>query len=116
MSHRTLSFVLGLLLASGVYATMPPNEINLQASVGNVSFGHQEHVNNLGAKCTVCHHTHKGTGPVQSCHTCHQKTAMGTIPSSQDAFHKNCQECHTGEANADPKEPMGQCKFCHQMK
>ncbi len=117
MNLKSLSFMLGLLLALTVYAApMPPNKVYLQTSVGKVTLGHQKHVQNLAGDCKTCHHMHKGTGPVQTCHTCHQKKAMGTIPSAQDAFHKNCQKCHTGEEGADPKDPMGKCKFCHKMK
>ena len=46
---------------------------------------------------------------------CHQKQAMGSIPAAQKAFHAACQKCHTGKEKADPKDPMGQCKFCHKM-
>ena len=116
MYHKCLSLVLGLLLAVGANAAnVPPDVIELKASVGPVSFAHKEHLARVGGQCNTCHHMHKGSGPVQSCHTCHQQKPMGPIPESQKAFHTTCQKCHTGKEKADPKDPMGQCKFCHKM-
>ena len=116
MHHKYLSLALGLLLAVGANAgTAPPDVVELKASVGAVTFAHQGHLARTGGQCNMCHHMYKGKGPVQACHMCHQKQAMGSIPASQQAFHKKCQTCHTGKEKADPKDPMGQCKFCHKM-
>ena len=116
MPYKYLSLVLSLLLAMVANAgTAPPDVVELKASVGPVSFAHNEHLARTGGQCNLCHHMHKGKGPVQACHMCHQKKPMGSIPDSQKAFHTTCQKCHTGKEKADPKDPMGQCKYCHKM-
>jgi hypothetical protein len=75
----------------------PPQEITIR-------FNHQRHVKELGMSCTTCH---------EKARTSHD-SADSLLPKGT-----RCDGCHGSDhrdllrVRPDPKEPLGQCAFCH---
>lgn len=78
-----------------------PDSVTLDNSFGKVTFSHKGHT--AQGECKVCHHM--GT-PDQKCEVCHTKDAK---LNAQNAFHKNCIDCHKEKASG----PTG-CMDCHK--
>lgn len=88
---------------------------------GPVIFSHLKHNEEYGASCVECHHVYKDGknqwkegGDVDKCIICHDPVdeKEGVI-KLQNAFHKNCKDCHS-EANKEGKEaPSTKCNECH---
>ncbi len=118
----------------------PPDTVTFPSHVGEVTFPHAMHVEDLGIDCTDCHHPvtapkldtphpktfescsvrcdtchgRKDTEPADHrCTTCHTKTvdaAHDAIPSVKVALHETCFTCH--EVGTGP-DASGSCANCH---
>lgn len=107
-------------------ATEPPKgEIVLKSPFKTkkppVTFNHEKHVAD-GIACTECHHVyengenvwHKGD-VVQPCCICHKEKTEGKVLSLQNAFHKNCRDCHKDlEKEGKTTGPYKKCTDCHK--
>ena len=91
---------------------------------GPVNFDHRKHSADFGAKCTDCHHVYKNGknvwkegDPVQKCSACHNpEKKQGNADKLQNAFHKNCKDCHKEVDKAGKKAPYRKCNDCHEKK
>jgi len=70
-------------------------------AMGNATLSHQKH--STLTDCKTCHHTGMDQPKCSSCHTKDSKV------TAQDAFHKNCIDCHKEKQ----KGPTG-CMDCHK--
>lgn len=129
-----LFLTVGVLNAVGAAekAQQVPKEIKIENEgyaadkKGPVILSHEKHVKEYGAKCTDCHHVYKDGknvwkegDPVKKCNACHDpEKKQGDIDKLQNAFHKNCKDCHKEAAKKDPntKAPFKKCNDCHQKK
>ena len=118
----------------------PPKTVTFPSHVGEVTFPHAMHVDDLGIDCTDCHHPvtaprlttpHPGyfrqcPVPCTTCHgaaeerpgdhrcaTCHTGTvdaAHDAIPSAKVALHRTCSACHDIGTGPDASN---NCETCH---
>ncbi len=117
----------------------PPKVVTFPARVGQVTFPHAMHVDDLGIDCTDCHHPvtaptldtphpryfkacripcatcHHADGTARSSHrctTCHGEPGprSSRMLSAKVALHRMCGNCHEiGTA----KDASASCSFCH---
>jgi len=121
-----LFLAVGVLVAADV-----PDQILIQNKgykrilKGPVLFQHKKHNVDYKLACTDCHHKYengknvwKEGDPVKPCIDCHNPLKkQGKIPKLQNAFHKNCKNCHKKLAKAGKKAgPYKKCNQCHQKK
>lgn len=129
-----LAFMAGFMLMVGVYATATdvPDDIMIQNEgyktnkKGPVPLSHKKHSVDYKIACTECHHEYEDGKnvweegkPVQKCAACHDPMAKkGNTDKLQNAYHKNCKNCHKELAAADPeiKVPYKKCNECHEKK
>jgi hypothetical protein len=129
-----IAFMAGLMSMAGIYATANdvPDNIMIQNEgyktnkKGPVPLSHKKHSVDYKVACTECHHDYqdgknvwKEGQPVKKCVDCHDPLAKkGNTDKLQNAFHKNCKNCHKELAKADPgKEvPYKKCNDCHEKK
>ena len=138
MKRRTLflaiAFIGVFMLIAGVYATATdvPDDFKIQNEgyktdkKGPVHLSHKKHSADYKIACTECHHDYKDGKnvwqegqPVEKCVACHDpKAKKGNAGKLQNAFHKNCKNCHKELVAADPnkKVPYKKCKDCHEKK
>ncbi len=132
-------FTLFLVLVTGLIfvtvgvltATDVPDCISIQNTgykadkKGPVKFSHKKHHDAYGLACTECHHDYqngknvwKEGDPVKKCAQCHNpKKKQGKVMKLQNAYHKNCKNCHKKLAKAGKKTgPYKKCSGCHQKK
>ena len=91
---------------------------------GPVPLSHKKHVEEYGAKCDDCHHVFEGGknvwkegDPVQKCSECHNPLKKeGKVGKLQNAYHKNCKDCHKEAAKEGKNAPFKKCNDCHQKK
>ena len=86
---------------------------------GPVKLTHKKHAVDYKVACNDCHHVYKDGKnvwkegePVQKCSECHDpKKKQGNTMKLQNAYHKNCKNCHkdSGKATA----PHKKCNDCH---
>ena len=143
-----LALVLSGALVSGSPAVSAPNpagpgpvgEIVSPSVIGEVSFPHAFHVEELGFECSDCHHEtdatrlnmpheeyfedfwidcrtcHREAGPAaepQSCARCHHASPVSTADETLSAkvvIHRSCWECHDSGTG---EEASRGCGFCH---
>jgi len=88
-----------------------------------VMFTHLKHSVDHKLKCEECHHvykdgknTFKEGDKVQKCHDCHKSPLKneGKILSLQNAFHKNCKDCHNELQKSGNKKAPTKCAECHK--
>ncbi len=121
-------------------ATVPPESVTFPSHVGEVTFPHAMHVDDLGIDCADCHHpvtaprlttphpgyfarcsvpceTCHGAAPERpgdhacaSCHTGAVDAAHDAIPSAKVALHRACSACH--EIGTGPAASSS-CVNCH---
>jgi len=121
-------------------AAGPPDMVTIPSHVGEVTFPHAMHADDLGIDCADCHHPvtapalhtpHPETfqGCAVRCDTCHGRTASepadhrcatchparvdaahDAIPSTKVALHKTCFGCH--EVGTGP-DASASCVNCH---
>ena len=128
-----LVFLAGMLfLAVGALtAADMPDEINISNEgykkdiKGPVKFHHKKHVEDYKVACTDCHHDYqngknvwKEGDPVKKCSECHNPLKkQGDVDKLQNAFHKNCKDCHKEAEKAGKKNaPFKKCNDCHEKK
>lgn len=89
---------------------------------GPVKFSHMKHNKEYNVSCIQCHHVYKNGGniwkegdPVEKCIACHDPVEeRDKAMKLQNAFHKNCKDCHN-EATKEGKEaPSTKCAGCHE--
>jgi hypothetical protein len=130
----TIAFILSLMLMAGVYATVVDvpetekieNEGYKRDKKGPVILHHKKHSAEYKVACTECHHDYedgknvwKEGDPVKKCAECHDPLAKkGNADKLQNAYHKNCKNCHKELAKTEPnkKLPYKKCTDCHQKK
>ena len=85
-----------------------------------VELHHKKHSEDYKAACTDCHHEYKDGknvwkegDPVKKCSACHDPEEKGEATKLQNAFHRNCKDCHK-ELNDDAKAPYRKCTGCHK--
>ena len=108
----------GVLIAADVPEKITIDEA--QNKKGPVAFDHQKHVKEFGATCTDCHHSYKDGknvwkegDKVEKCSACHDlKEKKDGAMKLQNAFHKNCKNCHKEKG----KGPFKKCNDCHAKK
>lgn len=91
---------------------------------GPVSFSHLKHAGEYEVSCTECHHEYKDgkniwtqNDPVKKCGECHDpEEKKDGVMKLQNAFHKNCRDCHKQMAEESTSEiaPYKKCTDCHQ--
>ena len=117
----------GVLTAADV-----PDEVTIQNEgykadkKGPVKLSHKKHSADYKIACTDCHHEFKDGkqvwkegDPVQKCNVCHnpEKGEKGDPLKLQNAYHKNCKDCHKGlEKEGKPTGPFKKCNDCHEKK
>jgi len=88
---------------------------------GPVKFSHLKHSKEYKVSCAQCHHLYKeGENQwkegdhVDKCIVCHNSSEeKDKAIKLQNAFHKNCRDCHS-EANKEGKTaPSAKCSDCH---
>lgn len=118
-----------LFVAVGVLiAADPPDDITIQNTYkddkkGPVKLTHKKHSVDYKVACTDCHHVYKDGknvykqgDAVQKCSACHDPEKQeGNAMKLQNAFHKNCKDCHKELGDAGkPTGPFKKCNDCHQ--
>lgn len=93
---------------------------------GAVKFSHGKHSKEYKAPCAECHHVYKDGknvfkegDPVDKCSKCHAfDEKKGNADKLQNAYHKNCKNCHKEfvEKNPNSKAPFQKCNDCHEGK
>jgi len=128
-----LALFVGLVFVSvGVLtAADVPNEIMIQNEgykkdkKGPVKFSHKKHHEEYKLACTDCHHHYEGGKNVwkegdlvKKCSSCHNpKKKEGKVMKLQNAYHRNCKNCHKALGKAGKKTgPFKKCNQCHQKK
>jgi len=136
MKRRTLNLILvalfgvvfvtvGVLTAADVPdEVIIKNEGYKSDKKGPVKLTHKKHAVDYKIACNECHHEYKDGknvwkegDPVKKCSTCHDPNKkQGDVMKLQNAFHKNCKDCHK-EASKEGKEaPYKKCNDCHDKK
>ena len=122
---------LGIIFAAtALMAADPPASVDLfyedifgagKMKKGKVVFSHEKHGKDYAVTCAECHHVYeagkniwKEGDEVKKCKDCHvledTKTADGAkVMKLQNAFHKNCKDCHKDK----DKGPYKKCEECH---
>ena len=123
-----LFVTVGILTAADVpEEVVIENEGYAKDKKGPVKLSHNKHVTDYKAVCTECHHEYNDKGenqwkegkPVKKCSACHDlKEKKGKVMKLQNAFHRNCKDCHKAylKDHADSKAPYKKCTQCHQKK
>lgn len=108
-----------LFAISFVYAQLQ-DVYNLKIEGGKfppVKFTHAKHSTDYKIDCKVCHH--KEADPkakAQKCTDCHNPAeAKDNVPKAEDAYHKNCIDCHKKEVEAGKSAPT-KCHECHKKE
>jgi hypothetical protein len=93
---------------------------------GPVKLSHKKHSVDYQVACTDCHHEYKDGknvwkegAPVKKCSECHNPLKKdGKIKKLQNAYHRNCKNCHKEVIAKDSKKkaPFKKCTECHQKK
>lgn len=86
-----------------------------------VLLNHKAHSEDYKVACTECHHLYedgnnawKDSDPVQKCSECHDPNKkQGKQYKLQNAFHKNCKNCHKEIDPSSKKAPSKKCNDCH---
>lgn len=142
-----LALTSGLVLGQGTAedpcaSLQAPEAITFSSSIGEVSFPHLFHVEDLELECQECHHEVLAKGLsiphpeyledfwldcttchqerdtpacAQSCSNCHHPspvTIADETLSSKVVIHERCWECHGITTGA---EASGACGSCHQV-
>jgi hypothetical protein len=133
MLTLSLCFLTGFMfIAVGVLtAADVPDEVKIENpgyksdKKGAVLLSHKKHQVDYKVACIECHHDYKDGknvwkegDPVKKCIECHDTNKkQGKIDKSQNAFHKNCKDCHKEQTKAGKKNaPYKKCNDCHQKK
>ena len=118
----------GILVAADVPV---PNQVLIENKgyakdkKGPVKFDHKKHSADYKIACTECHHVikdgknvFKEGDKVQKCSACHNpEKKEGKVMKLQNAFHKNCKDCHKDlEKAGKPTGPFKKCNDCHEKK
>jgi hypothetical protein len=123
-----LFLTVGLLIAADVPDVIMIDSQGYARDIkGPVKLSHKKHVEEYKAVCTECHHefnekgenTWKEGAPVKKCGACHDpKAKQGKVMKLQNAFHRNCKNCHKSyvKDHADSKAPYRKCNDCHEKK
>jgi len=122
-----LFLTVGALTAADV-----PDEVTIENKgykkdkKGPVKLSHKKHSVDYKVACTDCHHeykdgknTWKEGEPVKKCSECHNPLKKdGKIKKLQNAYHRNCKNCHKEviAKDASKKAPFKKCTECHQKK
>jgi hypothetical protein len=136
MKNKLLTLVLVALtgcifLAVGALtAADVPDEVSIsndgykKDKKGPVKLSHKKHHADYKVACTDCHHDYqkgknvwKEGDPVKKCGDCHNpKKKQGKVPKLQNAYHKNCKNCHKDlvKAGKSKKAPYKKCNDCHE--
>ncbi len=121
----------GILTSQGTETQTVPDEVIIENSYekdkkGPVTLTHKKHteykVKDKLIACAECHHVYedgknvwKEGVHVDKCSHCHKENAEKGEPMKlQNAFHKNCKDCHK-ELGTD-KAPFKKCNDCHAKK
>lgn len=137
-----------LLLAAGAAAAppvdlSPDGRIVYHSAVGEVTFPHSLHAEELGFECTECHHETAAAGlntphdeyfedfwikcavchrdseaqvSPQSCRECHHASPTSTADETLSAkvvIHRSCWSCHDSGTG---QEASRNCGFCHAAR
>ena len=79
-----------------------------------MTFNHKKHAETLKIDCLKCHHTwKKGETSGKLCVECHKDKAEGKTLAAKDAFHKDCQGCHSDLKKASKPTGPTVCTQCH---
>ncbi len=114
-------FGAGLLMAADSPENVTIHEEKFgEYKKGPVEFTHGKHAKEHGVACAQCHHKYDGGqnvwkegDPVEKCSACHDvKEKKGNVDKLQNAFHKNCKDCHKELG----KGPHKKCNECHSEK
>jgi len=91
---------------------------------GPVKLSHKKHSTDYKVACAECHHDYKDGKnvwkegqPVKKCSECHDAEAKkGNTDKLQNAYHKNCKNCHKELVDKGKEAPFKKCNDCHQGK
>jgi len=122
-----LFFTVGALIAADV-----PDEVTIENKgykkdkKGPIKLSHKKHSEEYKVACTDCHHDYndgknvwKEGAPVKKCSECHNPLKKdGKIKKLQNAYHRNCKNCHKAyiKEHPDANAPYKKCTKCHQKK
>jgi hypothetical protein len=135
-----------LLLAAGAAAPVdlsPDGEIVYTSAIGEVTFPHALHAEELGFDCSECHHETAAAGLATphdeyfedlwvECAKCHREAAAAAMPqscgechhdsptstadetlSAKVVIHRSCWACHDSGTGAEASQS---CNFCHAAR
>jgi len=122
-----LFFTVGALIAADVEDEVKIENKGYQKDKkGHVKLSHKKHSVDYKVACTDCHHEYKDGKnvwkegePVKKCSECHNPLKKdGKIKKLQNAYHRNCKNCHKAyiKDHPDSKAPFKKCTKCHQKK
>lgn len=110
MKRRMKGKVLALLVmvallvpAAALLAHHGPEEVVFSTRMGDVTFTHAAHQDELKIECATCHHAGLETPKCRACHG-----VQSDAPKSKDAFHTLCRSCH------EDKGGPTVCSDCHK--
>ena len=116
----------GILIAADVPDDfMIQNEGYKKDKKGPVPLSHKKHSVDYKVACTDCHHeydkdknnTWKEGLPVKKCSECHNpKVKKEGVMKLQNAYHRNCKNCHKKIDPESKKAPSKKCAGCHAKK
>ena len=122
-----LFLTVGALIAADV-----PDEFNIENEgyqkdkKGPVKLHHKKHHDDYKVACTECHHDYKDVKNVwkesdkaEKCSKCHNPLKKeGKVMKLQNAYHRNCKNCHKAYIKDNPKSeaPYKKCTKCHLKK
>ena len=121
-------FIGCLGLSGWLVAADAPDTVEIYSSAikkykkGPVNLSHKKHNTEYQVTCAECHHVYEDgkntwqeSDPVQKCQECHdakKKNKETKAAKLQNAFHKNCKDCH----KENKKGPYKKCNDCHGPK
>ena len=110
-----------------------PDEIKLKNKgykkdkKGSVKLSHKKHNVDYKIGCAECHHVYKDGknvwkegDHVDKCSKCHdpkKKNKKEKTMKLQNAYHRNCKNCHKDLAKKEkPTGPFKKCNKCHEKR
>jgi len=122
-----LFFTVGALIAADVADEVTIDSKGYQKDKkGPLKLSHKKHSVDYKIACADCHHEYKDgknvwkdCDPVKKCGECHNPLKKdGKVLKLQNAFHRNCKNCHkeVNAKDAGKKAPFKKCTECHKKK
>jgi|GEM_PF-551548 len=110
-----LVFLVGTFGAVARSAKTPPKSVTLASKIGDVTFLHEKHSEELKISCSECHHMMHKEKDKMACKDCHKTTTDGSLSALKEVFHKTCKSCHDQKVKESGSRRIPtRCNACHK--